>query len=222
LVAAERAIVVACNAYWRDVHHERWPESDYLVCYDGQQASLASRRSTARLIVPEQRDDPVICDIEPDAMRRTYVATPHKGTADECDFLDPTWHPRVRALGNLSGLLAFQLALILGAKVIRLLGVDCAGILSGDRVTVSAVEDGTFGYGPNDAPVSACVQIGDALMPRSWEQTRGYWRALTRRADDLGVRVLRMGDGGALDWIKSDRAAEAAWPSTRLRTPRSA
>lgn len=220
-IAADRAVVIACNAYWREQHRDRWPSSDYLVCYDGRQAEMAAPKAFSRILVPEQRDDPVRCELEPDACHRTYVAAPHKGTADVPDYLDPAWHPRVAALGNLSGLLAFQLALLLGCRRVRLLGVDCAGILSGGRVSLSSVGEGTPGYGPGDAPLAACVPVGEAMLPRQWEQTRSCWRALTRRAEDLGVHVTRMTDGGALDWIEVEPAAEGAWPSTRSRTPTS-
>lgn len=204
LAAQDGAFIVGCNAYWR----EPLPTPDLLVCYDALQADATLRATRDfQVLVPEQRSPEVAVDPSLASDPRLLEAAPHRATGKADDAIDPGWSPAVVALGNLSGLLAYQAALIAGASAIYLLGVDCAGIvLSGSggvrEVLLSAVDERTQGYGPARVPRDATIGPDDAARPIAWDQYRSTWRALTRHAEQRGVETYRAVAAGALDWLE--------------------
>lgn len=199
---AAKTFTVACNAYWREGY---LPDPDLLVCYDGAQASLAipwlQSDSTRRLLVPEQRDTAVKFD-EPAGLGHViYEAFPHRATVD-CRHVEvASWDGTPEFLGNLAGLLAYQAALVCGAKRVFLLGMDCGGSLARDRVELSVFGGEVPGYDHGEVPTSQCDMVGATAVPHSWQQTRLLWRALTQRAAELGTETFRAAPGGALDWL---------------------
>lgn len=204
LVAAQHSghAIVACNAYWRELGV---PEPDYLACYEAQQAELAlkARRGT-KIVVPQQGLDPICTVFTSEADDRyLYEAAPYRGAGDWERVVDEQWWPGALGVGNLSGLMAYQLAMILRPRAVYLFGVDCCGLtLAGsDQVVLSAI-DGAPGYGPARAPARLMRGGVKTPAPGSWDQYRSLWRALTRRAEQAGIPTFRVADAGALDWIE--------------------
>jgi hypothetical protein len=190
------ALRIACNAYWQEGF------SFALACYDAEQATLALRHADPAtvLIVPEQREPQVtLCGVKSEDEDRIFEAAPHRGGGDwSAAYNEPDWSPLKLSLGNLAGLLAYQAALVMRPRAIFLHGMDCSGIVINDRVRLSAIDDATPGYGPSSVPFSAL----QAAAPRSWEQYRTLWHALTRWGADRGIPTYRTRDAGALDWLE--------------------
>jgi len=195
--------LIACNAYWRD---RETPGADYLVCYEAAQAEAAlAGDPEARVLVAQQGADP-LCTMREGFLYdgdHLYEAAPLHGAGDWEAALDDAWWPTVLALGNLSGLLAYQLAMVGRPRAVYLFGVDCCGltVAGSDQVVLSAI-DGAPGYGPARAPARAMVGGPKTPMPEGWDQYRSLWRALTRRAEQAGIPTFRALDAGALDWLE--------------------
>jgi hypothetical protein len=192
--------VIACNAYWRDAKRE----ADVLVCYEAKQTEAALRGTfNTPILVPQQGLDPVATVFTSEKEDRLIEAAPHRGSGAWEDVIDEQWWPTALALGNLSGLLAYQLAMVGRARAVYLFGVDCCGlrIAGSDQVLLSAIDERTPGYGPARVPARA-VGRGDRPAPDGWDQYRSLWRALTRRADAAGIPTYRALDAGALDWLE--------------------
>jgi hypothetical protein len=190
-----RLLTIACNAYWREA------VPDFLVCYDAPQsvAALEGGSCSLNLIVPEQREEQVVFTPKPIDEHRIWEVSPHQGGGNWFGvYSNPSWSPLKRALGNLAGLLAYQVALIMRPRAIYLHGMDCAGIVEGDRVRLSAIDEKTAGYGPSTVPFDAI----QGAAPRSWDQYRTLWHALTRWGMDRGIPTFRVRDAGALDWLE--------------------
>jgi len=195
-----RLLTIACNAYWREA------VPDFLVCYDAPQTrmALADGPKGLNLLVPEQRDDTVKVDVLPEDEDRVWEVAPHQGggiwTIDEMHR--PGWSPLQLSIGNLSGPLAYQVALVLRPRAIYLHGMDCSGILAkgGESVRLSAFDDSTPGYGPGLVP-RQFVRT-QTLAPMAWELHRTLWHDLTRWGADHGIKTYRVRDAGALDWLE--------------------
>lgn len=198
-VYERRPLVIGCNAYWREVAGD-WPPPDWIVCYDRLQADLAEEFG-GRILIPQRRDD------GPDwtALRseKWYEASPHRGTEGAEMVYRTGWTPENLAIGNFAGMLAFQLALILRVRRIVLVGVDCSGAIEGENVRLSAVADGTPGYGPMVVPRSVCRDGTAAMppMPSGQYSARMTWQALAWYATRQGIDVRRWSDSGALDFV---------------------
>jgi hypothetical protein len=191
--------LIGCNAVWREF------VPTYLVCYEAKQAELALKHVARNdIIVPQQGLDPVctVLTSEKDD-DRVFEAAPHRGAGDWERVIDQAWWPTSLGVGNLAGLLAYQLAMVGRARSVYLFGVDCCGLtLAGsDQVALSAI-DGAPGYGPARAPARAMVGGPRTPAPEGWDQYRSLWRALTRRAEDAGIKTFRALDAGALDWLE--------------------
>ena len=207
--ARSRAWIIGCNAgYCLD---PMLPPAEIIVAYDGAQANLvahgymktyAAHVPDPIMVVPEQRETCVQFDEPAHLADRIFEAKPHVGTVEPGVFANAKWNPLdARAYGNLSGLLAYQVALLCGAERVFLLGMDCGGRLAGDQVELSAVGKDVPGYDHGDVPASSCAQIGEAYLPPQWGATRSLWRALTKRAEELGTQTFLAAPGGALDWL---------------------
>lgn len=185
-------LTIACNAYWQEAI------PDFLVCYDAPQsrAALEGGPGGMNLIVPEQREEQVCFEPKARDHDRIWEVAPHRGAGSY--ELPPDWSPSKLALGNLAGLLAYQTALLLRPKAVYLHGMDCAGIVEGDRVRLSAIDETTAGYGPSTVPFSAI----QGAAPRSWDHYRTLWHALTRWGQDHGIPTFRVREAGALDWLE--------------------
>lgn len=194
--------VVACNAYWRDAKRA----ADFLVCHEARQAeaALIGAPPGTPIVVPQQGLDPVcmVLASEVDA-ERIFEAAPHFAAGDWERWVNDAWWPTDCAVGNLAGLLAYQLAMVGRPRAVYLFGVDCCGLrLPGsDQVLLSAIDERTPGYGPARVPARA-VTRGDRPAPDGWDQYRSLWRALTRRAEQGGIPTYRVADAGALDWLE--------------------
>ena len=213
-------VVVGCNAYWRE---PLLPPADYLVCYEAFQAQAAMHAAPAgtTIVLPDQ-SGPSACQVDQrsvDPTRRVVEIAPLRGSGDWEAAMPEGWWPTDLAVGNLSGILAYQLAMVMRPRAIYLIGVDCCGLtrVGSDQVVLSAIGDDTPGYGPSSVPARA-IRPGRHAMPEGWDQYRSLWRALTRAAEAGGIPTYRVVDAGALDWIEvkhpcpeSRTAGQPAW-----------
>lgn len=130
------------------------------------------------------------------------------------------WHPRIIGWGNLSGMIAFQLAMMLGCDPIYLLGIDVAGV---------AREDGTVRLTarcPDRDPLDRWTVRREHTeevvpgwhRPVDWQDTPSrHWRDLIGCGAELGRSVLRLCGGGSLDWVPEATEVDSA---CREQTPR--
>lgn len=204
---AWKGSLIGCNAYWRDA--PRAP--DYLACFDREQVHAAAEYA--------KNGENRTCVVAPPATWNTVgwapglgesmgdlavVTTPNIVATALHHAADPGFVVGSGALGNFAGHLAFQLAWLLGSKLIYLLGVDCAGRLSpGGEVQLSAVDPAVRGYTSALAPKAECIALPDgSWRPSGWGFSVDLWRALVAAAARAGVRVYRARPGGALDFIE--------------------
>jgi hypothetical protein len=218
--------LIGCNAYWRTA--PRTP--DYLVCFDRDQvaaaadfalppgpkpdgtyaqAPLTPRGKLVRVVAPPPAHSgvgwPAALADSLDAM--AVVTAPNFVNAALHMAADQEWHPRIGALGNFAGHLACQLAWLLGARRVYLLGVDCAGRLKSDgQVHLSAVDSAVRGYAAASLPKVGCTPLPDgSWRPSGWGFSVDLWRALIAAAAHAGVRIRRALSGGALDFVEVER-----------------
>ncbi len=205
--------VIACNAYCREA--PRAP--DYTCCLDAQQVEAAcdwalpidapaprtGRGGLPVVVAPPAgtfriRPDPGLVD----ALGPMVVETPPmQCNATGREPVDTDAH----VLGNLSGQVAFQLALHLGARRVDLCGIDGSGTMRADgRVLTSAVAPEVPGYAGASAPRAGCDELADGtFVPRGWRTSIQVWRSLVRAAEARGVTVRRVLPVGALDFVES-------------------
>lgn len=233
--------VVACNSFWR--HGIR--RVDYLVTLDRHQAYLAlgeeARPSWETLAIPEhhlpwsplrsasRKLDPSWFEgVEDRILALPYRTASVDKFARELRRGLPFWpsKPREQAggfAGNLSGFLAFELAMVLAPRRIFLLGLDVSGRPTGEGAVVSttACEPRWEGYEAHPVPRERCRQLDDgSLQPLGWRQYEELWRELSRIAVEAGIEVLRVRATGAMTWLPTGDPRSVADPHERVSTDR--
>jgi hypothetical protein len=200
-----KGAVIGCNSCWKDGD---W-SPDWLVCFDKEQAKLALRETTLRVVAP-RRDFRPEFQLPEEWWRayqdRLWAIDPYSDRIPSANHdkrfrLPQGWSPEGLALGNLSGLLAFQFAAVLKARRVFLLGIDAGGTLSHGRVKLSACDPSWNGYGNHDIARTHCEEVGRACVPRGWQGTRIFWRLLHEWAGTRGIEVRRLTDDGSLSFI---------------------
>jgi hypothetical protein len=205
--------LIACNAYAREAP----VAPDYTCCIDAPQID-----ATAEWALPLDRPPPrtgrgalpvvvvpqpgyFLAQPDPDLLDAlgpmVVAAPPMRCNATGTESVDVDAH----VLGNLSGQVAFQLALHLGARRVVLCGIDGSGTMRSDgRVRTSAVAPEVAGYSGASAPRAACDELADGtFVPRGWRTSIQVWRSLVRAAEARGVVVRRVLPVGALDFVES-------------------
>lgn len=230
--AEEGWLIAACNSYWREETHDPhgWPWADYLLAYDVGQVTRAceGRRAGDRrhLLVPssslpfgENRDK------IKEAFARKYahelLAVPHLRSWDHTQPV-----PEGKVGGNLSGFLLFQVLVKLGAPLVGLLGIDCAGKVSptDERVQLSTCESAWDGYEHQFVGTAACIGLGGGwYQPSGWSAKVETWRALTAWSEARGTPVRRLAGVGALTWVPTlqdgTQALDHTFPSRAVEVP---
>jgi hypothetical protein len=212
-IAGWHGSVIACNAYAREAQ----VAPDYTCCLDWLQVEVVadwalpvdappprtSRGALPVLVMPPahtcvRQPDPDLVDaLGPMVVESAPIE--YAATGREQVDVD------ARVLGNLSGQVAFQLALHLGARRVDLCGIDGSGTMRPDgRVLTSAVPPEVPGYAGASAPRQACDELADGtFVPRGWKTSIQVWRSLVRAAEARGVMVRRVLPVGALDFVES-------------------
>lgn len=200
--------VIGCNSFWK------LPVSmpDYLVCYDTQQLIFAAEgTSIPKLFTPDRKGTGRIQGMElGESFETLYARHLHRvhlfplrsPVMPERGFEWPGWRPRRDGfMGNLSGLMAFQLAIALGAGSVFLLGMDVGGIHAHGGVRLSACDPGWNGYANHKLGEQFCEEVGGVPVPRGWRDKLKFWRALTDWSTQQGTAVYRLQDTGAMTWL---------------------
>lgn len=181
-----RGATIGCNERWNQV------ELSYVVCYDQKQAEAVPSRYDGALVVPGSEK----WALEDD---RWLIADPHD--RNRIEPVDQNWGgPSEIAYGNLSGYLAFQLAILLGAREVYFYGMDVGG-QRGDDGLVHVRAPGWAEYGAPAIPPSLCEEVEGALVPRGWVPRLRFWRSLTDWAAARGISCWRLRNAGAMTWL---------------------
>ncbi len=213
--------VIGCNLAWNLARKHGIDQPDYLVTFDKQQAHLALEHTDIQQILSPYR--PGSQFQVPDETVDRY--------GDRLVFINPygekwpreddvkVWRPdRSPGYGHLSGLMAFQWAMMLGARTIYLLGMDLGGIQSGDRVALSAFDSTWPGYAFTQIGPRSCRDVGWVKQPLGWLRTQELWWQFTARAEELGYEVYRLADTGAMVWLKT-QTPDAEQPASSEQLP---
>jgi len=189
-----RRQAVGCNGAGWDLGCE------WVVCYDESEVAYCLDRDPARSVLLSRLPIPGTVPIDP-----------HDAAGIAGDLSAWGGPAEAAAVGNLSGYLALQAALLLGAARIILCGLDVGGIRSHDgRVRLSAVDPSEAAYAHQWLPGGACEPCGQTLLPSGWRVRVGYWRALTDWAAARGVEVTRSSATSAMDWLPVHGASTSA------------
>lgn len=242
--------LIACNTFWDE--GIRWPDYVASFDKTPVEDTL-KRAPEALLVVPDPRSNPATKKVSEEAWELvparpipTYRATPYSSSmhfhAEHGAYMVSAWreggrlfqenvrvrhgndwHPLKLAWGNLSGMLAIQLAVVLGCRPIYLLGIDVAG---------SAREDGTVrltarcpsrdGNPSWTVPKDATREVEPgAFQPDGWDTHLRFWRDLIGACDGLGHPVRRLSGDGALSWVPVEELASVGftgWSPRRRKT----
>ena len=211
LVRNFQGLVIGCNAQWVE------PFSDaihWYVAYDPCQILDLATKTDRPVFVPlhrftmGKRYSPVELR-PPDQSRfreRYRIIEPNTS-----DFPADWSGPSETAVGNFSGMLAYQLAWLAGCSAIWLLGMDCSVVPKGDpgknqQFRRTCMDPAMEGYGEDNVFGAKLVRVEniterEVWMPHAWNAARTTWQRLTRVAREQGVRTYRTHDTGSLDWL---------------------
>lgn len=193
--------VIGCNVAWKIAQMHGVEEPPALVCFDRQQAEAALEGSSATWVLVPDHPQEVFRLRSSHCDDRVVWASPYDHVwPDSRRILD--WDPASSpAVTHLSGFLAFQWAMVMGARRIFLLGMDVGGIEAGGEIALSAARPDWPGYAFNRIDPRFCRDVGWARQPLGWLPTWDRWKSFTDRAGKLGHKVYRLADTGALVWL---------------------
>jgi hypothetical protein len=213
IIAAYRAssylplVVIGSNTQWDEPFSD---QIDYFVCYDLSQIRLAMTNTRKPVLVPSHRvyslREPIpptptklSCAEAEGWLHRLFSIDPHAPRLEQSD----KWAtPLDCALGNFSGVLAYQAAWVMGCREVILLGMDCSIEAAGGTGKRTCVSTDSPGYENSLAfNLKQCFDADGVLVPRSWRDVRGIWRFLTENAARRDIATFRGYEHGSLSWI---------------------
>jgi len=206
-------LLCGCNSYVLDEHENGWPEADYLVCYDVPQIELALRLMapgrrvlcpSSSLPIPQGNTQQITRKLYEAHLHRIVVLPHYKAWWEPKHLVFPELHlGRLMVMGELSGYIAFQLAVHLGTMLIGLLGMDVAGRTTSEgRIRTSCFDPRTPGYEHQNMGTSRTEELGgDWHQPKGWAEKTKMWRVLYEWAEGRGAKVRRLLDVGALTFV---------------------